>query len=71
MKTEQIIGLAFGIFIIFLFLTYGVFSDIIGEFVKGFGVGFGLILGILFCLIIILAILGEGKDENYVRYKYF
>lgn len=62
MKTEKIIGLIVGGFVLLLFLSYGVFSDIIKGFVEGFGLGHGLVLGVLICLIIVLAVFG-GKGR--------
>ncbi len=59
MKTEEIIGLIFGGFVIFLLLVYGVFSDVLKGFIGAFGVGFGLILGILFVLMIVLGLMGK------------
>lgn len=58
MNEEKFMGLVLGTFVIFLFLVYGVFSDILKAFVGGFGVGYGLLLGVLLCLIIVLSILG-------------
>ncbi len=61
MDEKEFMGLIFGIFIILLFLVYGVFSDILKAFTEGFGLGYGLLLGALFCLIIILSILGGNR----------
>ncbi len=63
MNEEKFMGLILGIFILFLFLVYGVFSDILKAFISGFGLIYGLLVGFLFCLIIILSILG-GKDRR-------
>ena len=63
MNEEKFMGLVLGFFIIFLFLVYGVFSDILKAFTEGFGMGYGLLLGVLFCLIIILSIM-EGKRKK-------
>ena len=60
MNEEKFMGLILGIFVILLFLVYGVFSDILKAFVGGFGLGYGILLGGLFCLIIVLSVLG-GK----------
>jgi hypothetical protein len=60
MNEQKFMGAILGIFVIFLFLVYGVFSDILKGFISSFGVGYGLLLGFLFCLIIVLSIIG-GK----------
>ena len=63
MNESKFMGIIFGIFIILLFLVYGVFADILKTFVSGFGVGYGLLLGFLFCLIIVLSLLGGNRKR--------
>ena len=64
MKTEAIIGLIVGGFIILILAGAGVFSDIIKGFVGAFGFSFGILLGGLICLIIVLAFLGAGNKRR-------
>jgi len=61
MKTEEIVGLIIGGFIILVLASAGVFSDIIKGFVGAFGFSFGILLGGLICLMIIIAFLGGGN----------
>ena len=63
MKNDKIVGLIVGGFILFLFLIYGIFSELIGFFIQGFGPFFGLILGLLFVLMIITAFLRGGRKR--------
>ena len=61
MNEKEFMGLLLGVFILFLFLVYGVFSDILKAFIQGFGIWYGILLGLLLCLIIILSLLGGGR----------
>ena len=59
MKTEGIIALGFGIFVVLLIASTGAFSEIIGGFTSAMGV-YGFIAGILLVLAIILGLLRLG-----------
>ena len=59
MKTEGIIALAFGIFIIILIAKSGAFMEIIRGFTEAMGF-YGFVAGVLLVVIIILALLGLG-----------
>jgi len=63
MNERKFMGFVLSIFIIFLLLVYGVFSEILKTFIEGFGLFYGLLLGILFCLIIILSLLEGGRKR--------
>jgi hypothetical protein len=63
MNENKFMSLILGIFVLFLFLVYGVFSDIMKAFTGSFGLGYGLLLGGLFCLIIILSLFGGNKRK--------
>ena len=61
MNEKNFLGFMLGVFVLLLFLVYGVFSDILKTFIGGFGIIYGLLLGGLFCLIIALSFLGGNS----------